>query len=63
MKLRTLALVIALGCGLTGSAVAKKKTQHSAPATAKRVKVKKSKSHVQPQRVTHQKVQAHKVKH
>ena len=58
MKLRTLALVIALGCGLTGSAVAKKKTQHSTPATAKRIKVKKSKS-----RVKHQNVQAHKVKH
>jgi hypothetical protein len=58
MKLRTLALVVALGCGLTGSAVAKKKTPHSTAATAKRVKVKKYKS-----RVKHQKVQARKVKH
>ena len=63
MRLRTLALVTALGCGLTVSAQARKKTPHSTAATAKRAKVKRPKSNVKRHKVKGRKVSnARKVK-
>jgi len=62
MRFRTLALAIAMVCGLTAGAEAKKKTSHSTPATAKRTHVKKLKSNAKRHKVKPRKVaKAHKV--
>jgi len=62
MRLRTLALVLAVSCGLAGSVEAKKKTPHSTPPTAKSMqKARKFKPKVKRQKVKHRKLaKAHK---
>jgi hypothetical protein len=63
MRLRTLALVIAVGCGLATGAVAKKKTSHSAAATVKRTKIKKIRPQGVNRKVKSRKVVKHKTAH
>jgi len=63
MRLRTLALMIAIGCSLTAGAEAKTKNAHSVAATAKRPKVKRVKSKGKRRKVKGRKVSsARKVK-
>jgi hypothetical protein len=63
MRLRTLALVIALGWGLTLGTAAKKRTPHLSAATAKRAKIKRPKSNLKRHKVKGRKVlNARKVK-
>lgn len=57
MRLRTVALVLAVIFGLSASAEAKKKSPHSSPPTAKSMQ----KARVYKPKVKRQKVKPHKV--